>query len=158
MLESFLMTNRNLILGVVIVALIVLAGGFFYIKSKNTSTPPTTQTQETSAPSIAPSVSTSPSSSPEAMTAKETGITLNQDGYSPQTLNIAVGTRVVWTNKSGGPATVSSDPHPSHTLWPFLNLGKFDDNGTVSVIFDKAGTYTYHNHFDSSQKGTVIVK
>jgi plastocyanin len=152
------MTNKNLILASTAILLIVLAGGFFYIKSKNTTTPSATQTQATSTPNSTPIVNTSPPASSEPNAAKETNVTLTTDGYSPQTLNITVGTKVIWTNKSGEPATVNSDPHPIHTLWPFLNLGKFDDNANVSVIFDKAGTYTYHNHFDSSQKGTVIVK
>lgn len=65
---------------------------------------------------------------------------------------------MVWTNKSGATATVNSDAHPTHLLWPFLNLGSFDDGKSLSVVFDKAGTYTYHNHFSPSQKGTVIVE
>lgn len=85
-------------------------------------------------------------------------ITLDRTGFSPQVTTIAPGTRIVWENTSGKEATVNSDPHPTHNLYSILQLGNFDTGETLQVVFDKTGTYTYHNHFDPSQKGTVIVK
>lgn len=88
----------------------------------------------------------------------ENSITLSADGYSPATLTIKAGTTVTWTNKSGTMATVNSDPHPTHTNYPPLNLGKFSDGETLTLRFDQPGTFGYHNHYDASQKGTVVVK
>jgi len=87
-----------------------------------------------------------------------TTVMLTAQGYEPAEIKIKVGSQVVWTNNSGSTATVNSDNHPAHLLWPFLNLGTFKNGETVSVVFDKAGTYTYHNHFNPSQKGKVIVE
>ncbi len=85
-------------------------------------------------------------------------INVSASGFEPLTLKVKTGTRVIWINKSGTQATVNSDPHPTHTLWSFLNLGQFDNGSSVSVVFEKRGTYTYHNHFNPSQKGTVVVE
>ncbi len=154
--------NRNLAVAVGILVLIALVAGFFYLKNKSsgpaTSTvAPTIQPTPTKTPSTSPSASASPSAG-AAMKEESANITVNQDGFSPATLNIKVGTKATWTNKSGGPVAVNSDTHPTHTLWPFLNLGQISDSQSVSVVFDKAGTYTYHNHLTPSQKGTVIVQ
>lgn len=90
-------------------------------------------------------------------TATEAAVTLTSTGFNPQVLTIKIGTKVVWTNKSGQLATVNSDPHPTHTAYPRLNLGEFDNGQSLSLIFDKVGRYGYHNHIDASEIGTVIV-
>jgi plastocyanin len=61
-------------------------------------------------------------------------------------------------NKSGKTVTVNSDNHPTHKLYPFLNLGAFENGSSVQAVFDKAGTYTYHDHFNPSNIGKVIVQ
>ncbi|MFH1186772.1 MAG: cupredoxin domain-containing protein [Candidatus Levyibacteriota bacterium] len=85
-------------------------------------------------------------------------VTVTKNGFDPKDLSVKAGTRVIWTNKSGGPATVNSDNHPDHLLFPFLNLGEFGDESSVQVIFDKSGKYPYHNHLAPSQTGTVTVE
>lgn len=88
----------------------------------------------------------------------ENTVTLTADGFSPPTLTIKSGTQVTWINKSGTDATVNSDPHPIHTDYPPLNLGNFADGETLSLTFDKPGTYSYHNHFNPGQKGRIVVQ
>ncbi len=85
-------------------------------------------------------------------------ISLTDAGYSPVALTIDVGETVNWVNSGSKPATVNSDPHPAHTDYPPLNLGKFEPGSTLSLKFDVAGTYTYHNHLNASQTGTIVVK
>jgi plastocyanin len=92
------------------------------------------------------------------MTQSESTVTLSTNGYEPATLSIKLGTQVTWVNKSGQDATVNSDPHPIHTAYPPLNLGNFSDGGTLTLLFDKAGTYGYHNHLNPGEKGTIIVE
>lgn len=139
--------NKYLIGG----AILVVIAGFVLLNNKAG----TKNVQTSSSPSSV----TSPSASPSAV--EQTGekmVNLTKAGFEPGTITIKVGTKVTWVNKSGETATVNSDPHPTHTLWPFLNLGSFDDGASVSVIFDKAGTYTYHNHLNPSETGTVVVQ
>jgi plastocyanin len=122
-------------------------------------------------PNVSPTPSTNSGSStttvsPTAMEAspsssvmqQQNAVTLSQNGFSPSVVTIKVGQAVTWTNKSGATATVNSDPHPTHTAYPPLNLGSFTDGGTLSLTFTKAGTYGYHNHFNPGEKGTVIVQ
>jgi len=85
-------------------------------------------------------------------------VTLTSSGFSPSTLRIKAGTKVVWTNNSSVIATVDSVFHPTHRLYPFLNKGNFGPGETHEVTFAEAGTYTYHNHLNSAQTGTVIVE
>ncbi len=88
----------------------------------------------------------------------QSSIILTSAGFSPAVLTIKAGATVTWTNKSGSDAAVNSNPHPIHTDYPPLNLGSFSDGGTLSLKFDKPGTYGYHNHLDPSEKGTIVVQ
>lgn len=85
-------------------------------------------------------------------------IALTKNGFEPKSITISAGTRVLWTNKSGENGSVNSDPYPTNVYWKFLNLGLFSDTQSVSVTFEKAGKYTYHNQFHPEQTGIVIVQ
>jgi plastocyanin len=85
-------------------------------------------------------------------------ITLTSAGFTPKTLTIKPGTRIVWLNQSGVTGTVNSDNYPTNTLYPFLNLGRFPDKTSVSVMFTKTGKYTYHNALNVDQAGTIVVE
>lgn len=87
-----------------------------------------------------------------------TDVTVTANGFEPKDITIKAGDKVTWTNESGTKVTVNSAVHPTHLLWPFLNLGSFEDGQSVSVVFEKAGEYKYHNHFSSSQVGSVTVE
>ena len=92
------------------------------------------------------------------MEQEEANVTLTETGYSPQTVTVITGTRVIWTNQSGSVASVYSAVHPTHKVYPPLNLGEFNDGETLSLIFDTPGSYKYHNHLNPSQTGTVVVE
>lgn len=102
-----------------------------------------------------PSQVTQPSSSSEN---GQITITLTASGFNPQSVTIKQGAKVVWLNKSGNDATVNSNPHPTHTDYSPLNLGRFGNGESLSLTFDQKGTYGYHNHLDPSQTGTIIVE
>lgn len=89
---------------------------------------------------------------------KEISIILTKDGFSPKILTVKTGTKVTWLNQSENPATVNSSPHPAHTDYPALNLGSFGAGESLSLTFNKPGTYKYHNHLNSSQFGNITVE
>lgn len=89
--------------------------------------------------------------------AKQTAITLNANGFTPNKLTIKKGTAVRWINKSGKQQTVNSDNYPTNQLHRELNLGDFSNGASVMHIFGTVGTYGYHNQFHPDQKGTIIV-
>jgi plastocyanin len=136
--------NNKVILAAVVV--LVIGGGALLLLNNKAQTQPTDQAAQNTTPTQA------------VQQQEETLVTVTSAGYNPKTITVKPGAKVVWKNETGGPVTVSSDNHPTHLLWPFLNLGKFEDGSTVSVVFEKAGTYTYHNHLDSSMTGTVVVE
>ncbi|HSX40052.1 MAG TPA: cupredoxin domain-containing protein [Candidatus Saccharimonadales bacterium] len=147
--------NKLLLAGL---AVIIVVAGIFYLGKKakqNTAT-----TQPTEVMTVAPSISATPSvmTSPTQQTSGQTTVTVTATGFDPQTVTIKAGDKVTWVNKSGDRANVSSDPHPVHTNYPPLNLGSFADGASVSLMFDKPGTYGYHNHLNPSKTGTVIVQ
>ena len=85
-------------------------------------------------------------------------VTLTETGFSPETVTIKAGQKVTWNNKSGAAATVNSDIHPTHALYPPLNLNEFSNGESLELVFDKPGTYTYHDHLHPDRRGTVVVK
>lgn len=139
--------NGKWLIGLVI--LVVLVGGIYLLNKNKTSPTPPSQTTIESTPV--------PTSASQTANQQNT-VTLTQDGFSPATLTVKIGETVTWVNKSGTDATVNSDPHPIHTAYSPLNLNSFSNGGTLSLKFDKPGTYGYHNHLNASQKGTIVVQ
>lgn len=135
---------------------VVVYGLIYYFVFSKTPTQQTTQTNQS--PTDQPSTATTSSQTSTATEAEQNVVTLTQDGFTPKTLTVKAGTKVTFVNKSGATAAVNSAPHPAHTAYPPLNLGNFQDGGTLFLIFDKADTYTYHNHLNPSQNGKIVVE
>lgn len=93
-----------------------------------------------------------------SMTKSETIVTITDAGFVPATVTVKAGTKVTWQNKSTMTVSINSDPHPTHTLYPKLNLGTVAPGGSVSLVFDTPGTYTYHDHLQPSIVGKVVVQ
>lgn len=148
------MNNKTLvvIIAVLIVigAVVVFAGkiGNKSVQPSNVTSQPGTPVQSTANPGTG---GTAP---------KETIATVNltSSGFNPKTITIKTGTRVIWINKSAAAATVNSDIHPTHQLYTPLNLGEFPNGSSVQLVFDKPGTYKYHDHLNPSRTGTVVVE
>lgn len=84
-------------------------------------------------------------------------VTVTSSGFEPQGLAIKAGVKVIWVNKAGTVVTVDSALHPTHLVYPPLNLGQFADGKSVSLVFNEPGTYVYHNHLNPTQIGNVTV-
>lgn len=125
----------------ILVVVLLLAGAFLFLSRGKTTIPPVVskpvqQTQQQ----------------------EEVKITYSSTGFSPNSVTIKAGTKVTWTNTGGGKLSLNSDPHPTHSNYRPLNLGFITDGQSKSLVFDTPGTYGYHNHFNASDTGTVIVK
>ncbi len=138
------------VVGIVVYGLI-----YYFVLSKRGSN---YTSSYNSAPAANSSASPSFTDASPGATQVQNTVTLTADGFSSAVLTIKVGTAVTWMNKSGAEATVNSDPHPVHTDYQPLNLGRFPDGGSLSLTFDKPGTYGYHNHLNPSQTGKIIVQ
>lgn len=117
-------------------------------RSNNTSKTTSTTTQKEPIATLTPAV--------QDVSGAEVSLTLT--GFSPKTITVKAGTKVVWTNSSGQAGNVSSNLHPTHLIYPALNLGNFEGSQSVSLVFDKAGTYGYHNHLNTTETGTIVVE
>lgn len=141
-----------------IVLAVFVAFGFVLLRGSSQkpqpTPPPAAQVTPTEAQPEA--VSLTPEATPAAM--KEVTVTVTESGFEPATVTIKAGEKVTWMNKSGASVSINSAPHPTHEAYPPLNLGIVKDGASVSLTFDKAGTYKYHNHLDPSQTGEVVVK
>lgn len=93
-------------------------------------------------------------SAPPAAAAASTNIDVQGFKFPPNT-DVAVGTKVTWTNKDSVGHTVTSGTRPNKD-------GKFDGqldaSGTFSFTFTAAGTYQYFCTIHSSMNGTITVK
>lgn len=90
-------------------------------------------------------------------------------GFSPGTIEIALGESVIWENESSRSLWVASAFHPTHTVYPeksednclgsdFDSCVVFGNGGSYSFTFTSAGTWNYHNHLSPGRIGKVIVK
>lgn len=123
-----------------------------------TSDSPTTDSTTTTKSTTTPDTSTTTDTT-TTTPQKVAVITYVNNAFSPSVVTIASGGSVTFTNADTKSINIASDPHPSHTEYPALNLGLLSTGKTSeSVSFSKAGTYSYHNHINATQAGTIIVK
>jgi len=86
-------------------------------------------------------------------------INYTDQGFTPPSIEIKVGETVRFTNMSATGMWVASNPHPTHTDYPALDAKKVIFRGEFYEFnFSKSGTFKFHNHTNSSQGGTIVVK
>ncbi len=91
-------------------------------------------------------------------TNKAPAISATANGFSPSSITIKPGEKATWTNTSGTIVNISSTTPPANSDYPPLNLGNFANKSTVSLTFDKPGTYKYYNNINPLQHGEIIVQ
>lgn len=153
----------------VIVALIIVAGGWYLLQKNPASTPQTTATNQM--PVTATTTSTTTTTTPTEVPTGVTVVYTNQ-GFSPKSVTVSTGTQVTFVNQSSGGMWVASAMHPSHEVYSGTTLSQhcpdtadmaFDEctdvssGGTFSFTFDKVGMWKYHNHVETSNTGSVTV-
>jgi plastocyanin len=157
---------------IVIIALVVIVGGYLLVKSmapapSSVATSPTTvniqspttSPADTTLPTTSdtPSLTTTPALSPS--TGQTMTINYSSTGFSPASTTIKAGTTVVWKNNDTDPMQIDSNPHPTHTSYPPMNASTPTQPGdTYTFTFTDPGTYGYHNHLNPANKGTIIVQ
>ena len=78
-------------------------------------------------------------------------ITIQGFAFSPATMTIPVGTKVIWTNKDSVAHTVTSDSGG------VLNSALIPQNTTFEFTFTTAGTFSYHCTPHPNMKANIIV-
>lgn len=78
-------------------------------------------------------------------------VTIKDFSFSPATVTVPVGTRVVWQNKGKATHTVTFDD--GSVTSPDIAPG-----ASASHVFSSPGTFAYHCSHHPQMKGTVIVQ
>lgn len=75
------------------------------------------------------------------------------------------GTKVLFLNESEQqrPMYVASDDHPTHERYPGFDTATVNQkfpapNESFSFVFDRIGTWPYHDHNFPSARGIIIVE
>lgn len=92
-------------------------------------------------------------------TAILTVVTHTAAGFAPNRLTVPVGATVTFTNSSGQPVWVASNPHPTHTDYSSFDAGRpYSQSESYTFTFSKGGTFGYHNHLNPSQGASILVE
>ncbi len=145
--------SRNAILGLAVIVLVVLVGWYF-LKSQKSSVDTQTQTPQVTTETV----SASPTASASDSATEKGTVKITSSGFTPQSITIKVGESVTWTNDDSANHIVASNPHPTHTDYPPLNIGLVEPGTSKSLSFPTAGTYKYHDHLNPSLTGSVTVQ
>ena len=86
-------------------------------------------------------------------------VTRTAGGWEPATLAIARGDTVEFVNASGEDAWPASDVHPTHEVYPGFDAERGVPAGSSwSYTFDRAGSWSFHDHLAPEAKGVVVVR
>lgn len=153
------------IVGSIAIATPILMGSFVDMTPKETAENKTTPTGKasTTTPNVVnntpnTATTTTPTDAEPEPVSTTHEINYTNTGFTPSNLSIKVGDTVIFNNNSSGSMWIASDPHPTHTLYPEFDQKKsVAKDGSYTFIFDKEGTWGYHNHVNATRKGTVTV-
>lgn len=85
-------------------------------------------------------------------------ITYTDDGFVPGSITIQKGQSVKFVNNSNLKMWVASDDHPAHDILPtFDQFGVSEKGEHYTYIFNKAGSWDYHDHVSPAFVGTITV-
>lgn len=155
------------------IAVVVIGGIAWYVSPYGPAAPSTMSPYTPELPTVpAPAAPGQPAATntPSAVT-----VAFTDNGFSPASVTVPVGTKVTFENRSSEAMWVASNPHPSHTGYDgtsrdthcaagYSGAASFDEcamgetGATYSFTFTKSGTWGYHNHADHAMTGTVIVR
>lgn len=80
------------------------------------------------------------------------------EGYSPNVLEVEIGSRVAFHNMSDIPMWTASDPHPVHSDFSDFDAQRGYGVGETYIYqFQNVGTFGFHNHMKSLHRGVIRV-
>ena len=113
--------------------------------------------------------STGPSNQPKQSSTTATSVEVVNIAYEPPSLEIEVGTEVVWTNQAEGVRHTATSGVPGEDSVPGVSEGKpsrpdgifdgdlADASSTFRFTFEDPGTYKYFCRIHPSMTGEIIV-
>ena len=96
--------------------------------------------------------------SAEQILSNDVVVRITDGGFIPQQVTVKKGARVVWINQTNNYVWPASDPHPTHTDYPGFDPLEPYKNGEVwYFVFEKIGSWGYHDHINPGFRGKIIV-
>ncbi len=92
-----------------------------------------------------------PTPGTSSTTLSQIEVTIEGFAYKPATLNIPVGTTVVWYNKDTAPHTVTARDKS-------FDSSSLSRDGSFSFTFKQQGTFEYYCQFHPTMTGKIIVE
>lgn len=103
-------------------------------------------------------VSSSRSSSSSSIAGQTFTMNYTNNGFQPSFIAIRVGDIVKFRNDADTALWVASNPHPTHSEYPELDMhASMSKGGEFSFKFDRTGTWGFHNHLRTSHQAVVSV-
>lgn len=88
---------------------------------------------------------------PEMVTVRYTNM-----GFEPKELSVPLGAMIQFVNESDKKMWVASNEHPGHSILPTFD--QFQTGDLYLYVFDKAGTWEYHDHLNPTAVGIITVE
>ena len=83
----------------------------------------------------------------------------NDNGFEPYEIEVKIGTRVVWLNKTSSFIWPASNIHPTHRLYSeFDPKEPFAPGEAWAFIFERTGDWKYHDHLKPYRQGIILVR
>lgn len=140
----------------ILIVLLIVIVGIYLIASKNNSGAVQVDNSQNSVPDTSSdqTATTPPTTNTEnsAVTPADVTVNIKNFSFSPSTLNVLRGTKVIWTNNDTVPHTVTSY---SGNL---LNSPTLAPRESFSFVFTDVGTVNYHCTVHPTMKAKVIVE
>jgi plastocyanin len=77
-------------------------------------------------------------------------VNIQNGSFSPTSLNVQVGTTVMWVNKANTAQGIASDNG-------LFTSGNLTNGMSYNYTFNQTGNYPYHSTVNPSMKGTIVV-
>ena len=106
-----------------------------------------------SAPSAAPAASAPAAGGGCSTSSEAAAVTVNIQNFAfdPPEVTAAVGETIGWTNADAAPHTATTDDGACDT-------GNIAQDASAGLVFDAAGTYTYHCNVHPNMTGTITIQ
>ena len=150
--------------------LLVVLNNMFFGGGVELAVAPTTEESGEAGPSAAVPVNGSDS---EMVPASEKVVVYSASSFSPSEIRIKAGDTVSFRNENSLPFWPGSALHPTHAVYDgttfdahcaegatpsFDACREIEPGGGWSFVFNKVGSWKYHDHLNASRTGTIVVE